>query len=582
VDNLNAPMREAGTSTSGVAHRLGDLNLQARSASQNANSNTTTFARPAPDLLSLPNELLLQIIEDTEPNDFWNLAATCRQFRALSAEYVQERNELQRHMLHYPYTPRSSQQQDGGTVVVFQAVGQDHRGLNSVIWDIHQLLTTLSGAAKFTLAIVLKRESRPSERTDAETNEVIRRLNELSSSSGIVNFVLSCAVFRCLPDVDRVLTELQIDEDTDRDAHWVWGWLILLVLCYNVECLSIPQSGARKLVQLMATIVTKTYRNKFATLGGMPYGVWSNLMEIYISPPTTAPLRPGVQALPSLCIPVDYVMQLLFLPNLKNLYVWNVIAQSEDTINAFRDTIESTSFASTLEILEVHNGWIKAEHIQILLRPLRKLRRLTWNFPQPTPGATPEEVFSGDRFYHALIQLRHTLEYLSIGLPPMASSRSNINFLSSLKAFRNLAELRVDASFLFPTDAMVGPRAPPISLRQMLPISIQKLTIWRSWRNYCEFEWEYLFQGLAYAKRMKELPYLSLIRFYGELTPGLQSLRPLRPAIGSIVESLERAGISIELIRYVPREPFLGTASEGNTIVFEQSVTRHLPVGAAT
>lgn len=501
-------------------------------------------------LLSLPVELIFKIFEHTEIHEFAPLAQTCRYMYHLASELIDTRKNLQTLGKYYPCSPN---------VNTFYRRGQ---GGPVTIWaDVHNVLKTNPKLCKFTRAIVLKRERRPFRDllpTDLDYNselDPIVRIQRLSNSNLICKFIQNSGVLqRANLTIPCFQGLIYVEDDPEgRRQNWVWGWLLLLVMCHNVEYLLIPRKGSKALVDVMGQIILITYYQSPAELGGKSYGIWSNLTEILLAPSNPRMrrirdenIRFGEMPPTASCLAVEDVGILTMLPSLKKLHIVNMVSQpnSAARIHGFHHL--TASFASNLEDLEVHMACVEAEHAAIFFLPLTKLRRLTWHHKDLRGDAhTIPNLFSSRGFMMAVRHLKHTLEYISLVVPCMSPRRSPHGAFCSLQEFDNLKELRIDASLLFPTAAGVGPQAAPISMSNLLPRNIREVWIWRSVTSYVEFEWEYLFDALAWQKRAGNFPDLKILSFLSDMRWDSQVFgRDTNiPKVGVLPERLIKSGI---------------------------------------
>jgi hypothetical protein len=515
--------------------------------------------------LKLPNELLLQIIRDTEPDDFWNLASSCQHMWMLSREFVLQHKQKQRSHRHYPYfrTPWEQHSHPLTRSNPSAPVRPDY----SVVWDVYELLTCFPSAAKFVKSVALMREFRLLHDTS------ITHLNRIATSPIIHKFVSESTTLQQADLVGAVLDGLQIPDPRIYPNHrcWAFGWLVLLMLCCNIECLTTPRFGARDILKLMSTIAVSVYHEKFSSLGGNSYGLWSNLREIYIGPYQSklpfqgmvldyAELRQVARAERGIYIPIELVLPLLHLPSLKKLCVWYLC--SAETPQDFEEAKRKTELVrSNVEHIEVCYGDVATDQLEAFFRPLKKLRRLIWAHQareNPNPNPAP---FSFSGMNNALCNVRSALEALSLTLPGYTPIHSPYDGVSSLNGFTALKQLSIDVSLLFPAQpgavGSQGARAPPLKLVDMIPTSLVTLSIFRSRRHIKEFEWEMFFAGLAHAKRRGRFPSFDLVRFYGNYSENntLYSERTFDrrsesdynhsfPTIGGIVERIVSAGIT--------------------------------------
>jgi hypothetical protein len=319
----------------------------------------------------------------------------------------------------------------------------------------------------------------------------------------------------------------------------------------------------------MSQIIVDTYYDKFASLGGNRYGFWSSLTEICIEP---APALSGIFGIRYILpfgqyVEMEDVMLLLLLPSLKRLSISFMASFSATRFEQVKEITDSA--ISNIEELEVRMAFVSAARLGTFFKPMKNLRRLVWGH-RDRQG---ERVTSGNftlEGFNALSESKSTLNGLSLFLPDNYPIRSVIEqSLSNLQTFTALKDLRLDASLLFPGHPRTsGPHRVTQALKDILPSSLEVLTIWRAWRGYREFEWESLFRGFPYACRRGRFPRMQRIRLLGDVSPPSFPSDSLWPAIGSVVERVQNAGITIEALKDSGPE-FVRACS------FEVDVTSH-------
>jgi hypothetical protein len=446
--------------------------------------------------------------------------------------------------IRYPYSLSNDATSEG------ESVTAESTPVSSIIWDVYELLVNSLPKARCTKVISLKKERWLRSFTAQEARHMIEKLNELSESTEIRQFVHNSAILKRCNLVQSTVTGLQISA-VQNQPYWIWGWLLLLLQCYNVEYLSIPRNDAKLFIHLMSQIVVDTYHGKYASLGGNPYRIWSRLKEVCIKPLHSQDLIHAVgDSLPaSQCVEMEDVMLLLLLPSLKKLYIWFMDSNS---VTNFRVVSEKTEFAiSSIEEIEVHMAKVPVDRLEAFFRPMRNLDRLIWcHRNRRDDRELTSEVFDLVKFTNALHHTRHALKSLTLSLPDSYPIRSTFFGFYSFKAFTTLIDLRIDASLLFSGHPKTGgPQNVPIALKDILPSSLEFLTVMRAWKNYKEFEWESLFSGFVYARRHGRFPRMERIRLCGDVVPHPSCYNLTWPAIGSIVERLQNTGIVIEALR---------------------------------
>jgi hypothetical protein len=515
-------------------------------------------------LLQLPNELLLQIIRDTEPDEFWSLAASCQHMWILSREFVFLRRQQQRSHRHYPYfrTPWEHHPDPLTRSNPSAPLLPDY----TVIWDVHELLTRFQSAAKFVKSIALMKES--------PTPTSFMRLYRIATSPLIQKFVSESNILQQADLVGKILDGLEVSRTLlqPSDVLWGSGRLVLLMLCYNIQSLTIPRLGATHLLKLMSSVATSMYRERIPTLGGNLYGLWSNLKEIYIGPYSwKLPSQGRLLDLPEMRlrqrierdiqIPIEVVLPLLYLPSLKKLCVWQLSPAT--TSQAFEEACNGTELlTSNIVSVEVFYGEVAQSQLEAFFRPMKKLRRLIWINKEGENRNGSHSSISLHGIKKALCNAQLTLESLCLALPGPVPIHSVEHGFSGLQAFTALKDLAIDVCLLFPgrgdVTSSVGARTAPIRFVEMMPSSLTTLSIFRSREHIKEFEWETFFASLPYAKSKGRFPAFAHLQFYGnyrepnnvdsgrsafDWQSEYNSIRVF-PAIGGIVERLIKAGIA--------------------------------------
>ena len=384
-------------------------------------------------LLSLPNEILLQIIEETRPYTIRSFVRSCKKIWTLGVEALeQHKQDLERY-------------QDP----IF-GVWNDNSGCDVNCYAyLSELLLKPRRALYVNHIVVLIRGFTLTRIRQAPFTE--KQLTSIDDLCGLFFKDVGCPYIRG-DEVGNWVEKLRRG-DTNAAA------CLFLTLLPNLESLSVCDYSSQGLAEFIYEI-SKANQSRHRMLQGLR--PLNNLVAITINYPRSMN-QPGEK--------LGIFEACMTLPSLRSLRGTHIDSQFD------RWPIgEEFPFESNVTEIDFSNSTVNAESFARLLKRIKALRRLTYGLMRP-PGML------GD---YTALSLKETLEqhcaqtltHLDLRVNNCPFHDKN-RFIGSLRQLRMLKHLRIHGNMFIEPSTYLRNYYPLVDLLRFLPASIESLTLLR-------------------------------------------------------------------------------------------------------